>query len=523
MVKLKKQTNLVRRKDSGIYYFRARVPKLLVSVLGKKAIFDSLNTKDPGEATALAAARRHEIQQALIQVKAQSQVARPVGTIRRLFLADEEIQRICESYKAKWLAQDEQMRRAGLSGADGDLYSDIIESHHQVVTAAAARGDVSQIEGELSRHLRELALDIDRSTETYRDLAYAMLVAEAEVSHARMEREAGRAVSTPKVMHSDLTLDKIVDYWATHTSALPRTKRAVQSVFNELKILHPGVSAGALRKTHLVKFRDALHEQGQSPKTIYKKLSFIHAAFAVALDSELVELNPVTGVKAPKDKRVEKPRVPFNLDDLHNIFAAPVHAAGKRPKGGGGAASYWLPLIALYSGARVEELAQLRVGDVMQESEFGFYFNITTEGEGNRLKTKNARRRVPVHPELSALGFFEYLEACKKTKHEFLFPDLKPDVEGKRSGNWSKWFGRYKRKHGITDKRKVFHSFRHCFIDACRAVGIQTEVRDVLVGHANDSVAAEYGEGRYPIAPLFDAMSRVKYSGLDLKRLLDRR
>ena len=64
---MKSQTNLVRRKPSGIYYFRARVPLELVPVLGKTVIFDSLNTKDRQQATALASARRNEIQQALAQ------------------------------------------------------------------------------------------------------------------------------------------------------------------------------------------------------------------------------------------------------------------------------------------------------------------------------------------------------------------------------------------------------------------------------------------------------------------------
>ena len=77
------------------------------------------------------------------------------------------------------------------------------------------------------------------------------------------------------------------------------------------------------------------------------------------------------------------------------------------------------------------------------------------------MKTRNARRRVPVHPELEALGLLAHWESCSKQGHEFLFPDLKADVAGKRSGNWSKWFGRYKRTHGSTDERKVFHSFRH--------------------------------------------------------------
>ena len=63
--KLKTQTNLVRRKPSGIYYFRARVPAPLVPVLGKEVIFDSLKTTNKSQATAAAAKRRHELQQEL--------------------------------------------------------------------------------------------------------------------------------------------------------------------------------------------------------------------------------------------------------------------------------------------------------------------------------------------------------------------------------------------------------------------------------------------------------------------------
>lgn len=521
MVKLKTQTNLVRRQPSGVYYFRARVPKDLVSVIGKEVIFDSLKTKDKQEAVARAAARRHEIQQELARVQARTSL--PAGAVRRLFLADEEIQDICQSYKATWLAQDEEMRRAGMSDFSADVYSDIIQSYQDQVVRAVRRGDVAFIADNLRKHLRKLGIDVDEGAEAYRRLAFAILTTEAELNHARMAREAGRAVETPKVDHSDVTLDNVVDYWAVQTNAQPRTRRAFQGVFDELKRQNVGVSARALRKSHLVKFRDALHEQGQSPKTIDKKLSFIRAAFAVALDSDLVEVNPVVGVKPPRDKRTEKPRLPFTDEDLSILFSSPVYATGFRPKGGAGEAAYWLPLVALFSGARLEELAQLRVGDLIETPGYGFYMSITDEGEGNQLKTRNARRRVPVHPELLELGFLDYWESCREAKQEFVFPHLKPDVTGKRSGNWSKWFSRYKRDIGIKDGRKVFHSFRHGFIDACRAASIATEIRDVLVGHANSSVAAEYGQGLYPLPPLFDAIKRIRYEGLDLKKLLDRR
>ncbi len=47
-----------------------------------------------------------------------------------------------------------------------------------------------------------------------------------------------------------------------------------------------------------------------------------------------------------------------------------------------------------------------------------------------------------------------------------MFPGLRPDKKGAVTGNWSKWWGRYARQSGITDRRKVFHSFRHTFKDA---------------------------------------------------------
>jgi integrase len=177
-----------------------------------------------------------------------------------------------------------------------------------------------------------------------------------------------------------------------------------------------------------------------------------------------------------------------------------------------------MPLIAHFSGARLEEIAQLRTVDVCEYEGLGWYFNVTDEGDG-RVKTSSARRRIPLHPELVRLGLLHYVETMRSKQKVYLFPDLVPDIKGARSGNFSKWFGRFKRSLGLSDSRKVFHSFRHGFIDACRDSGVLPEVRDVLVGHANPSTAASYGEGNYPIAPLFEAMAKVRYVGVDLSGL----
>jgi integrase len=122
---------------------------------------------------------------------------------------------------------------------------------------------------------------------------------------------------------------------------------------------------------------------------------------------------------------------------------------------------------------------------------------------------------VPIHDELVRLGFLDYVEERQHAKDERLFPLLKANSYGRWTPNWSKWWGRYAReKAQIVDPRKVFHSFRHAFKDACRACGIAEDVHDALTGHASaGGVGRAYG-GAYPLKPLADAMGKLRYGGL---------
>jgi hypothetical protein len=74
----------------------------------------------------------------------------------------------------------------------------------------------------------------------------------------------------------------------------------------------------------------------------------------------------------------------------------------------------------------------------------------------------------------------------------------------------------------IIDTRKVFHSFRHTFKDACRAVGIEEAVHDALTGHTGNSISRKYGNEQYPLEPLFEAMERYDIADLDLSHLYKR-
>ncbi len=124
----------------------------------------------------------------------------------------------------------------------------------------------------------------------------------------------------------------------------------------------------------------------------------------------LIESNPAFGIKVKGAKKRNKTRLPYTTEDLNLIFSGPVHKDGSRPKGGGGEAAYWLPLIALYGGMRMEEIGQLLTTDLKQEGAV-CYFDVSDEG-AKSLKTESSLRRVPVHPVLIDLGLIEYATGC---------------------------------------------------------------------------------------------------------------
>ena len=252
--------------------------------------------------------------------------------------------------------------------------------------------------------------------------------------------------------------------------------------------------------------------------TINKSLNILSAIVAHVMREGKMDrmpsyANPFQGIKLSVDDREAESRDIFEAADLKAIFSTPVFAKVSRPMGGGGEAAFWLPLIALFTGARQSELAQLRIEDLRQDIETGlWFFGIGTEG-GRSIKTASSRRKVPVHPHLVSVGLLRYRQALidqKQSAGGDLWPDIKSDAEGRRAGPWSKWFNRYLRVNAkVLDASKVFHSFRHTFKRMCRDAGIGEELHDALTGHSGGGVGRSYGGG-FGLKALAEAMRRIE-------------
>lgn len=258
-------------------------------------------------------------------------------------------------------------------------------------------------------------------------------------------------------------------------------------------------------------YRDSLLTTSLHPKTVTKKLGHLSAILQAAVDAGLQETNHVRGLRVPRQEGQTAGRRPFSAQELALVFASPVFSAKLRPRAGGGDACAWLPALGLLTGCRLEELSQLRLRDVEFDPVHGLLLHIRPDGMTTRVKNNASIRIVPIHPELVRIGFQRYVDARRKAGDEWLFPQLVPDRFNKRSGNWSKWWGRYLRDAqgcGIEDRSLVFHAFRHAFKTLCRAARIPEDVHDVLTGHANGQVSRLYGS--MPVDVLVAALRSIE-------------
>lgn len=200
-----------------------------------------------------------------------------------------------------------------------------------------------------------------------------------------------------------------------------------------------------------------------------------------------------TAIRAKTAKASHTRRDLFTADDLKKIFGAPWFQTGRGTLTRQGTYReflpyyYWLPLLGLYFGARINEICQLALTDIKQTPAGTWYVDINEDDEAQERKVKNAQsvRAIPLHPHLTALGLLDWRKELLAHGHSRLFPELKHDPVKGYSKAAVKWFSCYLKRIGWPrDGRKVFHSFRHTLASAClNDLGLSEAVTAQISGH----------------------------------------
>ncbi|UMZ13519.1 site-specific integrase [Pseudomonas sp. MPFS] len=240
-----------------------------------------------------------------------------------------------------------------------------------------------------------------------------------------------------------------------------------------------------------------------SSASVERYLDSLSSMFAWAVDNMILTHNPAKRAieKQKKVTRDQDDRLRFEKTDLDKIFSAHWFSAGTGERNKHGRFHqfrphfYWLPLLALYTGARLNELSQLYITDLKLTNTGVHYLDFNLDGPDKldadepdkSLKTVNSQRIVALHPHIIELELPAYVKALSGAGYSRLFPELKRDEikgYGKPAGSWfnERFLG--KQLAIPRDGKRTFHSFRHTFITALSELGVPPDIQAQLAGHS---------------------------------------
>lgn len=461
-------TGLIRR--SGRYSTRRVIPLDLQAHYGRREIVRALGTADPADARKLHAAMWVQLDKEFDQARAMAKVQKLGGA-------------------SPFKSEQEQDEALGLS--------DLEDARAEVVNADPVLKAKARLAGVIRNEANERELLAELRTE-----------------------------ATPGKVRQGTSLTAVADRWAAEQRPRPSFVKRARNIIDRFEDVVGELSVEAVTKQHVLTFKDELLAQGQTPANINVMIPILGIVFNYAADKlHLIQINPASKVRVTDKRRAKDKRREFDEAALKAIFGSPIYTDGARPAAGAGEAAYWLPLLALYTGARLTELGQLHPDDVLQETyrdaddnqHSAWVIRIVENAErGQQVKNEGSERRVPVHADLITLGFLKFVEQAKAEGRSRMFDRMNPNSKGELTGQWSKWFGRYRRKLGVTGRETPFHSFRHSFKHYARLASIPNDVHNEITGHETGDVANSYGGLSYPLAPLVDAMRRYRVPGFKL-------
>jgi integrase len=233
------------------------------------------------------------------------------------------------------------------------------------------------------------------------------------------------------------------------------------------------------RKPELVAWKTHEMNKGIGASRINKRLGALNDFFKFAINNGYAhhETSPVEGLLiSSKSKLAKKSEhwLPFSDDDLKAIFSQDFVKQMKKPD------HYWVPLIALFTGGRLNEIAGLEIKRIR-------IIDGVHAIEMTDTKTSKIGRTVPIHKDLLALGFWDYVEHVRQSGETLLFPYLTDGKNG-YGKNAARQFALWLDKLGITDRLKVFHSFRPTLITRLHNANANAAHAMQITGHEGQQV-----------------------------------
>ena len=219
-------------------------------------------------------------------------------------------------------------------------------------------------------------------------------------------------------------------------------------------------------------------------------MSAIKAVFRWAKRDAKIDINPTSDVHIRVPKKTKIRDRSLTDEEALTILRETLRPPPKKLSQERAFAQRWVPWLCAYSGARINEMTQLRREDVSQIDGV-WVMNITPEA--GSVKTDEARI-VPLHPHLIEQGFI--VEIARRSGPLFFDPKrrLKPSVDSTQARKVGDYLAKWVRDIGVSDPAvQPNHGWRHRFKTLARRYRMDAEVRDVIQGHAPRTEGEAYG------------------------------
>ena len=385
-----------KHTKTNVFYYRKVIPQPLRAKLGGRTEFRiSLGTKDLREAKRRYPGTAAEVEAILAQARGG-----PVTLTHRQIIA----------LAGRWYTQklDEYDANPG-DPLGWEVWADgLRDAYHEDRVAGAVKTEVDKLlaaEG--------LALD-ERTRKTLDEaiLDYGLSLSERLIGRAEGDYRPDPLLETipewqrPQQQDANpaVTVSTIFEAWAGERHFPPKTRYVWERTLGKL-IIHLGhEDAAKITDTDIIAWKDTLVLSGLAPKTIDNYLTTIRTFFRWASKNKKISTNPTANVEYRAKKDPAKKRLSYTDADAISILSAArlEKEAHKR----------WVPWLAAFTGARVEELCGAMAADVRVEDGINI-IRIDTENreEGGSVKNLASIRSVPLHPALIEEGFLMYVQS----------------------------------------------------------------------------------------------------------------
>jgi integrase len=488
----------LKPRNGGVYYTRMVVPPRLREIIGKSDLGRSLKTKDRAEAKRLLPSWLEEAQSTLAAAELALARRQSAAAVVSGPLTQEE---------ADWEAEQDRFNR------ELDWEDEAKAEAEEALEARLQRpeAELTKDEAAAARLLREARRDRDRYRHRY---------------HIRKRRDRqrgeadgqGSALNNARQPSPGITITGMFEGYAAQEGSKATTVKQFRAIINHLVAFLGHDDAKAVGLPDLVRWREHLRIEpikGDKPRTAKtindSYLSAVSTVFSYGVNQLLIPANRATGLAKVRVIKAAKLREKdFTKAERKKILSTALLPASGNLSPQRVLARRWVPWLCAYTGARVNEITQIRREDV-REIEGVWTLHITPEAGG--VKTNEART-VPLHEHLIEQGF---IRAIADKPDGPLFYNPGHERSGSDRGQHKKvgmFLAAWVRKDlGITDPAiQPNHAWRHTFKGICLEAGIEERAADYMQGHAPKGQGRRYGANTIPALasqlakfPRFDA------------------